>query len=378
MDSKEQTTVSVEDINIETLIADPASQDDQKGFFDNLKPENDNFSNLLDEEKPADEQTEKSDIPDKGDDEQKPETKAAENTKNAYIKQLIDNGVIDGFNDDVPIEEYSENDIKDLIESNIQNIRDKAAEEAEKTVFEEMPQEIQAAISYFKQGGTDIKSMLRALSTSREITDFNIDTPEGQKAMIRAYLQSTNYGTSEEIEEEVNSISDRGELEKKANQFKPKLEAMQQRVIQQKMAAQQRADEQRRRAFENYEQSIYDTLKKDDLNGIHTTKKIKNMLYEGMMNADYKLMSGNYTNRLYGLLEKYTAVEPKPDLLCEALWLLSDPDGYRTAVSQSAIKKSNEDTMRKLKTTEQSRETTSNHQEEKRGLQRPIRRGVFD
>lgn len=61
-------------------------------------------------------------------------------------------------------------------------------------------------------------------------------------------------------------------------------------------------------------------------------------------------MSGRNTNLLGHLLEKYQFVEPNYTLISEALWLLSDPNGYKAKIMEKGAQKSVEKTVRKLKT----------------------------
>jgi hypothetical protein len=58
------------------------------------------------------------------------------------------------------------------------------------------------------------------------------------------------------------------------------------------------------------------------------------------------------------LLEKYQFVEPNHGLIAEALWLLQDPDGYRTKIKEQGSKAAVEKTVRSLKT-EESRKLSS-------------------
>jgi len=74
------------------------------------------------------------------------------------------------------------------------------------------------------------------------------------------------------------------------------------------------------------------------------------------------------------LLEKYQFVEPRHDLIAEALWLLADPDGYKGKVREQGSKKTVEDTVRKLKTEESRKLGSSNYeQEEERRTASPSR-----
>jgi hypothetical protein len=59
------------------------------------------------------------------------------------------------------------------------------------------------------------------------------------------------------------------------------------------------------------------------------------------------------------LLEKYQFVEPRHDLIAEALWLLSDPDGYKSKIKGLGSQEAVADTVRKLKTAQSKKNTSS-------------------
>jgi hypothetical protein len=64
------------------------------------------------------------------------------------------------------------------------------------------------------------------------------------------------------------------------------------------------------------------------------------------------------------LLEKYQFVEPRHDLIAEALWLLADPNGYKSKVRDQGGKAAVEKTVRALKTEEQRKLGSSSQPEE--------------
>ena len=74
------------------------------------------------------------------------------------------------------------------------------------------------------------------------------------------------------------------------------------------------------------------------------------MLYNGLVQPSYPSVSGKNTNLLGHLLEKYQFVEPNYGLISEALWLLQDPEGYKSKIMDKGAQKSVEQTVRKLKT----------------------------
>jgi hypothetical protein len=76
------------------------------------------------------------------------------------------------------------------------------------------------------------------------------------------------------------------------------------------------------------------------------------MLYSGLVQPAYPSISGKPTNLLGHLLEKYQFVEPRHDLIAEALWLLADPEGYKSKIKDQGTKIATEKTVRMLKTEE--------------------------
>ena len=82
-----------------------------------------------------------------------------------------------------------------------------------------MPQEMQQAYQYIANGGTDIKGMFRALAASAEVQGLDVKQESGQKISSELII-ATPIGTRRD-----EAAEDRGDLEKKAKQFKPKLDA---------------------------------------------------------------------------------------------------------------------------------------------------------
>ncbi len=297
-------------------------------------------------------------------------------TVTAILKKLIDKGTILPFDGDDKVEDYKEEDILELLEMNFQNQQEKLEAELPQQFFENLPQEMQQAYQYIANGGTDIKGMFRALAVSAEVQELDVKQESGQKEIIRAYLSATQFGTPEEIEDEIYSYEDRGDLEKKAKQFKPKLDTMQQEIVNRRIAEQEAAKKQRQRQSQQYMESVYSTLEKGQLNGLELDNRTQNMLYAGLVQSNYPSISGRQTNMLGHLLEKYQWVEPNHSLIAETLWLLADPDGYKQNIARNVKAEVDKNTFRTLKTEQAGK--TQGHQTleepEKPGLGR--RQGI--
>jgi hypothetical protein len=194
-----------------------------------------------------------------------------------------------------------------------------------------------------------------------------------QEGIVRSYLQATNFGTSEEIDEELSTWKDLGVLEKKAKQFKPKLDQMQEQFVHAQLQEQEYRKQQQEEAADAYMQNVFEALRPAEINGLKLDKKIQAQLYTGLVQPQYPSISGKPTNLLGHLLEKYQFVEPNYPLIAEALWLLSNPDEYRQNLMKQGKNEAVAQTVRQLKT-EQSRKIASSYEEEETPRSRKISR----
>jgi hypothetical protein len=272
--------------------------------------------------------------------------------------KMIEEGTLIPFDDDKPLEEYTTKDFRELFEANFQERENKIRQDTPREFFQSLPEELQIAAKYVADGGTDLKSLFRTLAQVEEVVQLDPSNEYDQAEIARQYLYATQFGTPEEIESEINDWNDLGKLEQKANQFKPKLDAMQEEIIARQLAEQEAKKEQQAIQAKMYTDNVYNTLSKGELGGVKLDRKVQSLLYSGLVQPNYPSISGKPTNMLGHLLEKYQFVEPRHDLIAEALWLLADPDGYKGKIKEQGSKKTVEDTVRKLKT-EESRKISS-------------------
>ena len=276
--------------------------------------------------------------------------------------KMIEEGSLVPFDDDKPLEEYSTKDFRELFEANFQEREEKIKQNVPKEFFNALPEELQYAAKYVADGGTDLKGLFRTLAQVEEIVQLDPENEYDQGEIARQYLYATGFGTPEEIEAEIEDWTDMGKLAQKANQFKPKLDRMQDEIVARQLAEQEQKKEKQNQQAKIYTDNVYNTLNTGELGGLKIDKKLQGMLYSGLVQPNYPSISGKPTNMLGHLLEKYQFVEPRHDLIAEALWLLADPDGYKGKVREQGSKKAVEETVRKLKT-EESRKISSSVQE---------------
>jgi hypothetical protein len=290
------------------------------------------------------------------------------------VKKLIEKGQIVPFDDDKPLDEYSLKDFEELLEANFNDRETKVRQDTPREFFEALPEELQAAAKYVADGGEDLRGLFRILAEVEEHRQLDPRDKGDQEYIVREYLRATNFGNDAEIEEEIEEWRDRGDLQAKAVKFKPKLDKMQEQVVAQKLAQQENMRKQQQQAANAYMQNVYDTLKNGDLGGVRLDKKTQGMLYAGLVQPNYPSISGKPTNMLGHLLEKYQYVEPRHDLIAEALWLLSDPDGYKAKIKDQGKQAQVEKTVRQLKTEEARRTVSSPVVESEEKMQRRIPR----
>jgi hypothetical protein len=272
--------------------------------------------------------------------------------------KMIEEGTLIPFDDDKPLEEYTTKDFRELFEANFQERENAIRENTPKEFFNALPEELQVAAKYVADGGQDLKGLFRTLAQVEEMRQLDPDNEYDQEEIARQYLYATNFGSPEEIEEEINDWKDMDRLKQKANQFKPKLDRMQEEIVARQLAEQELKRQQQEEAARVYTDNVYSTLVNGEIGGIRLDKKVQSMLYSGLVQPNYPSISGKPTNLLGHLLEKYQFVEPRHDLIAEALWLLADPNGYKSKIKEQGGKQATEKVVRQLKT-EQSRKITS-------------------
>lgn len=301
-----------------------------------------------------------------------------------FLKKRIESKEMAAFDDydeeKQTLDEYlgslSETDVEELWKANIENIKTEIASKTPQEFYESLPEELQYAAKYVADGGRDLKGLFKVLAQVEEVRELNIEEESDQIQIVRSYLQATNFGDDSEIEEEISTWKDLSLLEKKAKQFKPKLDMLQEELVQRKLEQQEDIRKRQERAAETYMKNVFEALKPGEINGLKLDKKTQALLYTGLVQPSYDSINGRQTNLLGHLLEKYQFVEPNYGIVAEALWLLSDPDSYRNALIEKGKTQNIQKTVKALKT-EQNRKNASfnddddDSQSGSRKLQRP-------
>ena len=364
---QDTTTVSEVDINLDEILGTPGAEnvmlpntEEAKPNLFSSKPVDTSFLDRPDDGESKTSEVEASKQLDEivnedieTEDDEPKNTGRPRVTKEGVVEltnKLIEKGLLMPFDEDKAIDKYTLQDFEELIEANIQERERKIKEQTPAEFFDALPEELQYAAKYVADGGQDLKGLFRTLAAVEEVKSLDPTDEMDQENIVRSYLHATRFGSSEEIEEEIEGWRERGDLEAKANKFKPKLDAMQEQMVAQQLAQQEQRRKQQEAQAQHYMASIYDVLEPGEINGVKLDKKTQAMLYAGLVQPAYPSISGRQTNLLGHLLEKYQYVEPNHGLIAEALWLLADPDGFKAKIKDSAKKETTEKHVRMLKT----------------------------
>lgn len=283
--------------------------------------------------------------------------KSDKNALSSYLKEKIEAGEFSAFEDwdekkqtlDEYLSKQPEKTLHQMLDANWESKERELLERTPVEFFEALPEELQYAARYAMEGGTDMKSLFAALARVEQVRELDPEDEDGQVVIARNYLQATQFGTQEEIEDEISNWKENNRLEKKAKDFKPKLDAMQKEQVEYQLAQQAQFNQQQRQAAQMYVANVGQALQKGDIGGIKLDRKTQAMLYDGLTNVAYPSASGKATNLLGHMLDRIQYVEPNFELLAEVTYLLADPNGYKNSIRQQGKNVATTEIAKKLK-----------------------------
>lgn len=295
------------------------------------------------------------------------------------INKLVEKGEFFLFEDKQDINDYTEEELIELIQENDKFKKEKALEEEVKEFFESLPKELQYAAQYVANGGTDLKSIFKALASTQEIKE--LDVKKDAETIIRNYYSVLEW-EDEDIEDKIEMLKDLGSdaLEREAAKVKPKLDKMNEEVLQAELQKQEELKRRQVEEMQKYFQNAAETIKKGEIGGIKLDKETQVELYSGLTEAKYTSRRGIPTNELGHLLEKYQYIEPDFDKMYKVLWLLKDEKTFFEKFSSKKVNETVEKTVRTLKTEQGNKSSNSTQvsDEEDSKIKRTIKRSKPD
>lgn len=267
----------------------------------------------------------------------------------ANFNALIEDQILFPFDDDSEIKTID--DLKEIIKANKEEWVKEAKEAAINEDREALPEEVKFVLEYAKTGGNDLKSVFKLLSQSREVKEYDIDSTNDQKEIVRAYHMEQGW-SEEETEEELVNLVNSNRLEAYAKKIKPKLDRSIQDRIEQEREIQKRAVERQENARKFFVDNVVTTLKKGKLGDIQLTKEDQTDIYNALVVEQYQGINGR-TNRLGALLDKIQFIEPDYEHLAEVVMHLSDREGFKKKLLDQINTQVTAENVRKIKIDQQ-------------------------
>ena len=348
--------MAAETISFDEAVADFETVETKETPQPSFLEQSDNFSDALKDEK-KEEEVIKDEIDDILDNPEEQKEEIKEN-KYEFLNKLVEDGSLFLFDDKQDLKEYTEEEIVDLLKANDEHKIKTAVETEIDGFYKALPEELQYAAKYIADGGKDIKGLLKALSHTTEIKELSIE--EDSEDIVREYYRALEW-TEEDIDDKISTLSEAGAefVKKEASKVKPKLDKMQEEVIESQLIRQQKTKELQVKETENYINNATEVIQKGVLGNVKLDKKTQISLYGGITNPSYTTRRGTPTNELGYLLEKYQYVEPNFEKVYKALWLLKDEEAFFETFGREIKNKETEKIVRTLKTEQSKKDATT-------------------
>lgn len=265
------------------------------------------------------------------------EVKEVSNVFLDTINELTTAGIIEeayeGFD---PDEEPTSETLTKLLEHNLE-LRDR------KTLgdfVESVSPLTQRILSYDLNKGENLEGFLRTIIEENNIKSLKVENEYDREKIVRMWYNEEDY-TPEEIEEKIEELKSNSLLEKEASRVKPKLDARAEAIAKQEEESQaslRKMELQREEQFFNKVEELVSTGKVGNLNlSKETAQKVMTLLL--LKDVKVRLPQGKEVKMNYLDAEimrhKYSS-QGNPELLIQAAYLLSDPEGFYKQFANAA------------------------------------------
>lgn len=287
-------------------------------------------------------------------------TKTDKNLAIEYIADRAKEGKVALFSDyteEIPIEDYlikmPKERFYELLDKNIEDARSSAIAELEESAaqrhYDSLPQQYKAIYDYVANGGGDWDQLNQTVRGYESVQKLDPANEDHQPAIVQNYLQAVGFGTPQMVQKQVQEWVNDGKIADKAAEFKAPLDGMYQNQLQQMALEQQEYAKQEQQRAYDYINSVANTLKKGELDGVKLDKKQQQALYQGLTIADKESINGGYTNKLEHLWEKINYVDKDYDKVAKLLWFMEDEAGFMKAYGQKFKNEVANETFNELK-----------------------------
>ncbi len=279
-----------------------------------------------------------------------------------YLKNKIEKGTYapyggeDGYDEtkeklDDYLGKFTYAQLEDLIDLNQDNKEKQIKELYRQEFFDSLPGHFKYVAQNLADGSVDPQAVYASLARIEQVRQLDPSDVNDQETIARNYLTVTDFGTPEEIAEQIEEWKEANALGKKVTAFKPKLDAMeeQQLIAYTQQAEQQKLEQQK--AAEWYAGSVEEVLKTGAIGGSKIDRKKQQQLYHSLLlDVQPSPRTGQPTNAVWRKLEEIQVVKPDFDFFLEIADHILNRDEFVTRMRQEGANDQQSKITKQLKT----------------------------
>ena len=290
------------------------------------------------------------------------------------IKELIEQKILLPLDIDKDIDDYTKEELKELLKLNIENARKEESESVLEQFIDSLPEELQKMIEYHVAGGFDIKQIINLISKDAEMFSLDPDNETDAKTILAYHLRNNLGMSDDEVDEEIELYEKAGKLTEKARRIYDAVKEKRKEEIENKIKEAEKAKEEASKKIQTFIEGVKAVSRRGKLKDNNADKTVLKDIVDGLTSVNYESITGKKTNLLGYLIEQKQFIEPDYDLIVEATWLLKDPEGYKKYIMSLGESKAAKETLRKLKTASYKDDSgMSESIEERTSLQRKLK-----
>lgn len=251
--------------------------------------------------------------------------------------------------------------LEDLVDLNQETRENKTKEEYREEFFNSLPGHLKHVARYLADGTVDPEAVYASLMRVEQNRKLDPSDAADQETIAKNYLTLTNFGTAQEIAEQVEEWKEANTLGKRVASFKPKLDAMEE---EQTIAYAQQAEEYKKeqeQAAQWYASSVEEVLRKGEIGGTKIDRKKQQQLYESLLlDIQPSPRTGQPTNALWRKLEEIQVVKPDFDFFLEIADHILNRDQFMSRIKQEGANNQQSKISKELKTLQGTGANTGN------------------
>lgn len=279
-----------------------------------------------------------------------------------YLKNKIEKGIYQPYGGadawdqsketlDQYLNKFTHAQLEDLSDLNQDNKEKELKETYRQEFFNSLPGHLKYVAQHLADETVDPLAVYASLARVEQTRQLDPSDTNDQETIARNYLTVTDFGTAEEIAEQIEEWKEANVLGKKVTTFKPKLDAMeeQQLVAYTQQAEQQKQEQQR--AAEWYAGSVEEVLKTGSIGGSKIDRKKQQQLYHSLLlDMQPSPRTGQPTNAVWRKLEEIQVVKPDFDFFLEIADHILNRDEYKNGLRQEGANDQQSKITKQIKT----------------------------